>query len=154
TPYQRLDRRLQVELARWPQSQMRAAARVLQFWLASVIECVSMRFSLRRLLSIDLATALAGAALLQLVAIFPQPTGAGDKPSTGTSQKPKEPAVPKRRPRVTISKKTTHLVEPLDEDGYVDYLAALNDQARQNVNPATNAGVLLARATGVARLEP
>ena len=30
----------------------------------------------------------------------------------------------------TISKETTYIVEPLDNDGYPDYVAALNERCR------------------------
>ena len=50
-----------------------------------------------------------------------------------------------KRP-ITISKQTTYLVQPLDRDGYVDYLAALNHLDSQGVTPENNAGILLVRA--------
>jgi len=65
---------------------------------------------------------------------------------------PHQPQKPK--PRISISKKTTHLVEPLDRDGYVDYVAALNQKASQGVTPENNAGVLLVRAFGANELQP
>ncbi len=54
------------------------------------------------------------------------------------------------RPAVTISEETTYIVEPLREDGYVDYLAALNERSREGVTPENNAAVLLWQAIGPA----
>ena len=46
----------------------------------------------------------------------------------------------------TISKETTYITRPLDQDGYVDYLAALNEAASEEVTVEINAAVLLAPA--------
>lgn len=46
----------------------------------------------------------------------------------------------------TISKKITYVTRPLDQDGYVDYLAALNEAASEGVTVDNNAAVLLAPA--------
>jgi len=54
----------------------------------------------------------------------------------------------KRRPVVTISKQTTRITSPLREDGYVDYLAALNATCSKAVTAANNAVVALWRAMG------
>ncbi len=63
------------------------------------------------------------------------------------------PAVAKRpRVRVTISKQTTYITEPLRPDGYPDYLAALNRRAGRDVKPDSNAVVLLRCAVGPADL--
>ena len=58
-------------------------------------------------------------------------------------QESKKPA-----PAITISKETTRITGPLDEEGYVDYLAALNEQGSRGVTPENNAVVLLWRAMG------
>ncbi len=50
--------------------------------------------------------------------------------------------------RVTISKETTYLTEPLRPDGYPDYGAALDQQIAQGVTPENNAAVLFWRAMG------
>jgi hypothetical protein len=55
--------------------------------------------------------------------------------------------------RVTISKETTYITEPLREDGYPDYLRYLNETMSQGVTPENNAAVPLARATGFLELE-
>jgi len=49
---------------------------------------------------------------------------------------------------VTISKATTRIDGPLTDEGYVDYLAALNDVASQGVAPHANAAVLFWQAIG------
>jgi hypothetical protein len=58
------------------------------------------------------------------------------------------------RPRITVSEKTTHILQPLDADGYVDYLAALNQMTSQGVTPENNAGVLFVRALGLNGFQP
>jgi len=49
---------------------------------------------------------------------------------------------------VTISKETTFITEPLRADGYVDYVAAVNQAASEGVTPENNAAVLFCRAFG------
>jgi hypothetical protein len=49
---------------------------------------------------------------------------------------------------VIISKETTYVTGPLRQDGYVDYLAALNERWRQGVTPDNNAAVLFWKAVG------
>ena len=52
----------------------------------------------------------------------------------------------------TISKETTYVTRPLDQDGYVDYLAALNEAASEGVTVENNAAVLLAPAMDLSML--
>ncbi len=52
------------------------------------------------------------------------------------------------RPKITISKETTYITEPIGEDGYVDYQAALNARLGKGVTPENNAAVLLLKAFG------
>jgi hypothetical protein len=47
-----------------------------------------------------------------------------------------------------ISKESTFVTEPLQADGYPDYVAALNRQYSEGVTPDNNAAVLLWRAIG------
>jgi hypothetical protein len=54
----------------------------------------------------------------------------------------------KSRPQITISKETTRLTEPLRADGYVDYIAALNQELGAGVTPDNNAAVDLLYASG------
>jgi hypothetical protein len=48
----------------------------------------------------------------------------------------------------TVSKETTYVTGPLDKDGYVDFVAALNDLRGKGVTPDTNAAVALWQALG------
>lgn len=52
------------------------------------------------------------------------------------------------RVRVTPSEETTRILSPLRSDGYVDYVAALDQRASAGVNPADNSAVLFWRAMG------
>lgn len=49
---------------------------------------------------------------------------------------------------VTISKETTYITEPLRNDGYPDYFAALNARMSKGVTPENNAAVLFWKAVG------
>jgi len=55
---------------------------------------------------------------------------------------------------VTISKETTYITEPLRKDGYVDYLAALNERGKKDVTPENNAAVLFWQAMGPSEVKP
>lgn len=61
-----------------------------------------------------------------------------------------------RKPRVlvTISKETTYITGPLRKDGYVDYVAALNERCKKGVTPENNAAVLFWRAMGPGEINP
>src|SRR5436190_20038190 len=48
------------------------------------------------------------------------------------------------RAAITISKSTTYVTEPLNADGYPDYIEALNRIASEGVHPEDNAAVILA----------
>jgi hypothetical protein len=56
--------------------------------------------------------------------------------------------------KVTISRDTTYLVEPLRPDGYVDYRAALNAELSQGVTPENNAVVVLWQVIGPGSFAP
>jgi hypothetical protein len=51
-------------------------------------------------------------------------------------------------PAFTVSRQTTHVTGPLDQHGYVDYPAALNERLGKGVTPESNANVLLWKALG------
>lgn len=53
-------------------------------------------------------------------------------------------------PPIVISKETTYITEPLDEDGLPDYVEYLRQRCREGVTPENNAAVLIARAIGPA----
>ncbi|HZU37747.1 MAG TPA: hypothetical protein VFA18_17640 [Gemmataceae bacterium] len=50
--------------------------------------------------------------------------------------------------RFTIGKATTYATGPVDPDGYVDYVTALNERLSEHIKPADNANVLLWQALG------
>jgi hypothetical protein len=107
--------------------------------------------SRRRLISVEFPIVVAlGMAVLVSACLIQRQSAAADKQSPAQTGKspPAERAGKPKRP-ITISKQTTCLVEPLDRDGYVDYLAALNQLDRQGVTPENNAGILLVRAIGL-----
>src|SRR5262245_13501250 len=54
----------------------------------------------------------------------------------------------KPAPKFPVGKETTYVTGPLDEDGYIDYEAALNDRLGKGVSPDKNANVLLWKALG------
>jgi hypothetical protein len=58
------------------------------------------------------------------------------------------PAKPDHKSRFTVSKTTTVVDGPLDDDGYIDYAAALNQRMRGGIMPETNANLLLWQAIG------
>ena len=59
------------------------------------------------------------------------------------------PAAPvENQPLITVSKETTHITEPLLEDGRVDYFAAYEQYAKRGVTVDNNAGVLIVQALG------
>jgi hypothetical protein len=52
------------------------------------------------------------------------------------------------KPRFTIGKDTTYVEGPVDEAGFIDYAAALNERLKEGVTPENNANVLLWQAFG------
>jgi hypothetical protein len=89
-----------------------------------------------------LATSLLGCLLVAILAGHPQIAAGAAKPQAeGGPQK-------QRRPNFTISKETTYVTEPINKDGYIDYVTALNRRLVEGVTPASNANVLLVRAYG------
>ncbi len=55
---------------------------------------------------------------------------------------------------IHISRETTLITGPVDEDGYVDYLEAVNRKLSAGVTPENNAAVLLRRAVGPGEVQP
>jgi hypothetical protein len=51
-------------------------------------------------------------------------------------------------PKFPVGKETTYVTGPLDEDGYIDFEAALNERLGKGVTPDKNANVLLWKAMG------
>lgn len=55
--------------------------------------------------------------------------------------------------KIVIAKETTYVTEPLDSEGYVDYLEALNQRASEGVTPENNAVVPILRAWGPSNID-
>ena len=53
---------------------------------------------------------------------------------------------------ITISRETTYFTEPLNDDGTVNYVAAVNRRYGKGVTPENNAAVLVVRAIGLGRM--
>jgi hypothetical protein len=68
------------------------------------------------------------------------------KPSGEQRGQPGEPQTP--GVKIKVSKETTRVLEPLDKEGYVDYLTALNRMASVGVTTDNNAGVFFVQAVG------
>ncbi len=109
-----------------------------------------MPLSCRRLISVEFPIVVAlGMAMLVSACFVPRQSAAADRESPSqTGASPPSQRVRKPKLPLTISKKTTYLVGPLDRDGYVDYLAALNQLDSRGVTPEKNAGILLVCAIG------
>jgi hypothetical protein len=78
--------------------------------------------------------------------------------SPAEEPKPKEATVKSdsnamRRPKITISKETTYITEPLRADGYPDYVAAINQRCSQGVTPENNAAISLWKAMGTKSID-
>jgi hypothetical protein len=69
-------------------------------------------------------------------------TAAWTKPAAGQDKEKK------RKGKITIGKETTYITGPLDEDGYVDYVTALNERLSKGVTPENNANVLIWKSLG------
>jgi hypothetical protein len=48
----------------------------------------------------------------------------------------------------TVGTESTYITEPLDKDGYPDYVTALNQRLRKDITPQNNANVLIWQAIG------
>src|SRR2546430_914313 len=73
----------------------------------------------------------------------------GDPPRTPIGKTGAQADQPRSgKGKFTMSKETTFVTEPVDKDGYIDYVAALNDRLRQGVTPENNANVLIWKALG------
>jgi hypothetical protein len=84
---------------------------------------------------------IAGAfAMFVLPTLLASTTGSAAEPKRGDAARPK--------PKITISKETTYITEPLRDDGMVDYIAALNQQCSKGVTPENNAVVAMLRVLG------
>lgn len=57
-------------------------------------------------------------------------------------------AIPWLGSRIRVSPETTHITEPMDAEGYVDYVAAMNRMTSRGTTPKNNAAVLVSQAFG------
>lgn len=64
-----------------------------------------------------------------------------------------EPAKAKPSP-IKVSKETTYILEPLDSEGYVDYVEAVNQRASKEVTAATNYEVIVRAVLGPRSISP
>ena len=79
-------------------------------------------------------------AILAIVSATSVELRAADKPAN------------RKQTLIKISKETTYLTKPLTKDGYIDYVAALNNQQREGVTVENNAAVVFRRALGPAEI--
>ncbi len=61
--------------------------------------------------------------------------------------------IPTARPWIAVGKETTRVTGPVRDDGYIDFLAALNALASAGVTHENNAAVLLAQAIDPASID-
>lgn len=52
------------------------------------------------------------------------------------------------KPKITVGKETTRVTGPLDKEGFVDYVTALNERLSKGVTPKNNANVMLWKSFG------
>ncbi len=81
---------------------------------------------------------ISASALISTVLLLSVMAKADDSPST----------------KIILSPETTRISEPLNEDGTVNYLAALNEQYSKGVTAENNAAILLLQAAGPKILAP
>jgi len=75
-------------------------------------------------------------------------SGQSADPSTTPRQPADKAEQTPAKPKWPVSRETTYFTEPLDKDGYVDYLAAWNAYFGKDVVPQNNAYALLIQAIG------
>ncbi|MBI1899941.1 MAG: hypothetical protein HYS13_02350 [Planctomycetia bacterium] len=95
-----------------------------------------------------LTTAAAAAMALVSSASLSAIAGDGPQEKPVAEGKPAEKKPEKPKPKFTISKETTYITEPLTDDGYPDYAAALNGHYGNGVTSENNANVRFWRAHG------
>jgi hypothetical protein len=82
-------------------------------------------------------------------------TRADDRPAALPSAEQSERQPENRAPRIKIlvSKETTHVLQPLDKDGWVDYHAALSRLVSQGITAENNAAIPFVQAFGASDLK-
>jgi len=101
-------------------------------------------------------TIFGGILLAAVLFVPPRCSQADEQPAVPRSgQQNHQPQQDSRpQPRITVSQKTTRILEPLDKNGFVDYRAALNRMDSKDMTPENNAAVLFVRALGPGNLKP
>lgn len=56
--------------------------------------------------------------------------------------------------KIIVSRETTYVTDHVDEEGYVDYVAAINARASEGITPQNNAAVLFLEAAGPGDIDP
>jgi len=97
---------------------------------------------------------LANAAIAQQQPSQSSPPKGAEAKGSGQAAAKAATEQPKPHVLVTISKETTYVTEPLRKDGYVDYVAALNQRCKKGVTPENNAAVLFWQAMGPSEIKP
>jgi hypothetical protein len=139
-----------------------AASGVISTQVAALTEGVIKTMLLKKLklvtvvfLMVCAAGMGAGGLIYRAHAGKPTAQAAPPAAERAADDKPKAPQPPpartaarqeRNRPKYTISKETTYITGPLDNDGYVDYETALNEKLADGVDPQRNANVLLWQA--------
>ena len=59
-----------------------------------------------------------------------------------------QPASQPAKVKITVSRETTYVLGPLNDDGTVDYVAAINQMCSKGVTPDNNAAISLIKAIG------
>jgi len=83
-----------------------------------------------------------------------QRDGAGEKEKAKEKEaeqpaaKAKQPAAKQRQTQIAISTETTFLTGPLDEQGYVDFIEAVNRRASKGATPENNAAAVFWKVWG------
>ncbi len=71
----------------------------------------------------------------------------GEKPASQPASRPASV-------KITISRQTTYVLGPVNADGTINYVAAINKMCSKGVTPKNNAAVLMIRAAGPTRIPP
>ncbi len=139
-----------------------AAPGVISAPVAALTEGVLKTMLLKKLklatvvfLTVSAAGMGAGGLIYRAHAANPTALAVPPAAERGADDKPKAPKPPparaagrqeRNKPKFTVSKETTYITGPLDNDGYVDYETALNEKLGKGVDPHKNANVLLWQA--------
>lgn len=109
------------------------------------------------LLHVKLATMLLIGAVAYPTVLPGQETQPAES-GKGDAQPPEErkdaqPPQPKQK-LIDINKETTHVLGPLDDEGFVDYAGAIDQILSEGVTPETNGAIPFWQAVGCQRIPP